>query len=194
MKKRAKRDRIIIVCNGSETEKNYLDFFKRSIEKKKNGVLTIEIVPMGRHSEPSNVVHRALELKNTMDPSTINSVWSVIDIDDFVDVSLAQQMADKNHIHLVYSNRSIEFWFLCHFIETTKSLTQKQLIHELKKYVHDYDKTHCYGEAFYPQCKKAINNAKIGHQSFCKNKVPIHQACSSTSIYRLIEYLLERFK
>jgi TRAP-type C4-dicarboxylate transport system substrate-binding protein len=58
-----KRNRIIIVTNGEKTERLYLEYFKKRIESKKNGELTLDITPMGSKSEPIRIVERAIEIK-----------------------------------------------------------------------------------------------------------------------------------
>lgn len=62
-----RRDKLIIVTNGEKTEKLYFEYFKKRIETKKNGNLTLDITPMGSQSDPIRIVKRAIDLKNKSD-------------------------------------------------------------------------------------------------------------------------------
>lgn len=188
-----RRDTIIIVTNGDVTEKLYLDYFKRKIEAKKNGNLTLDIIPLGSKSEPKRVVKRAITLKKAFDPDSLHSVWAIIEKDNFDDFQEAIELGASNNIKIAYSNISIEYWFLCHFEFKTAVLSVNQLKEELtRKLKRKYEKNLDLNKKLIPNTSKAIQYAKAGHQIHIKNNNSPEQACSSTTIYQLIENLSKR--
>ena len=188
-----RRDRIIIVTNGEVTEKLYLDYFKRKIEAKKNGNLTLDIISLGSKSEPRRIIKRAIELRKKFDPDSLHSVWAIIEKDNFDDFQEAIELGASNKIKVAYSNISIEYWFLCHFEFTTAVLSVDQLKKELtRKLKRKYEKNLDLNKKLIPNTSKAIQYAKAGHQIHIRNNNSPEQACSCTTIYELIDNLNKR--
>jgi hypothetical protein len=188
-----RRDRIIIVTNGDKTERLYFDYFKRRIEQKKNGQITLDIVPMGQKSEPVRIVERAIQLKQEADSETLHRVWAVIEKDDFQDFSAAIKLGEEAGVSVVYSNKAIEYWFLLHFKFYTRCFTVKELISELDKAANiKYSKNTDVTKLLSAKTKTAISNAKTGHQFHRRNGNNPELACSSTTVYKLINDLFAR--
>jgi hypothetical protein len=188
-----RRDKLIIVTNGEKTEKLYLEYFKKQIEKKKNGDLTLDITPMGSKSEPTRIVNRAIELKKNSDLESLHSVWAIIEKDSFDDFQSAIKLGNDNGVKVVYSNVSIEYWFYCHFKLKTRALTVSDLKDELTKELKfKYSKSIDINKKLIPKTKKAIQLARTSHQIHKRDKKTEEDACSSTTVYVLIEDLFKR--
>lgn len=190
-----KRDKLIIVTNGEKTEKLYFEHFKKKIEAKKNGDITLAIVPMGSKSDPLKIVNEAINQKNQSNQESLHSVWAVVEKDDFTDFQEAIILGKKNDIKVVYSNIAIEYWFYCHFKMKTKEFSvsdlSKLLTEELKV---EYKKNVDITPKIFSKTKKAITNAKTSHQLHKKDGKLEENSCSSTNIYVLMENLLKRIE
>lgn len=104
---------ILIVCEGTETEKRY---FESLINHEKLSSVNIQICP-GKGSDPKSVVETAL---NIMDEQSkyldFDEMYCVIDRDVHNTFDEAKQLAKSNNIQLIISYPSFEYWYLCHFI------------------------------------------------------------------------------
>lgn len=104
---------VLIVCEGTETEKRY---FESLINHEKLSSVNIQICP-GKGSDPKSVVETAL---NIMDEQSkyldFDEMYCVIDRDTHKTFDEAKQLAKSNNIQLIISYPSFEYWYLCHFI------------------------------------------------------------------------------
>jgi hypothetical protein len=112
---------ILVVCEGKNTEPQYIDGFRRHV---RNPRVDIEIAPST--GVPRTLVQVAKEKKENAeeeanrqrDPNlAYDSVWCVFDIDDHPKVGEAKEMARDNNIKLAISNPCFELWLLLHFRE-----------------------------------------------------------------------------
>lgn len=123
----------------------------------------------------------------------MHSVWAIIEKDDFDEFQSAIEMGKKNGIKVVYSNIAIEYWFYCHFKLKTRAFTVLELKQELTKELKtQYKKNLDFNKKLLPKTKKAIQWAKAGHQIHNRDGRNAERACSSTTIYTLIEDLFKR--
>jgi hypothetical protein len=135
---------ILIVCEGTRTEPEYLFGFARAC---RNPRVRIEIAP--EHGVPKTLVETAKRRKRQSKASAkrekdenlaFDSVWCVFDIDDHPHVPDAIQMARDNGIQLAVSNPAFELWLLLHFRENPGMQTRDSLRQMLKGFVPGYDK------------------------------------------------------
>ena len=114
-------ERYYIFCDGEQTEPNYFEGFKKSIEQNPIYKNKIHINIEGLGKETKRVICDAQ--KHIQDNKVKNAqVWCVYDKDsfpesDFNDVSeIARNLTDANHSYNVaWSNQCIEYWFILHF-------------------------------------------------------------------------------
>ncbi len=114
------RKRILIVCEGEETEPNYFESFKRFLPK---NIIQVDII--GEGDNTINIVNIAIEERKKMYEKSIKShyyqkydeVWAVFDKDSFQDRRFndAIKLAERENIRCAYSNEAFELWYLLHF-------------------------------------------------------------------------------
>lgn len=99
------RQRILIVCEGKNTEPSYFKQFR---------LTSGEIIAVGAGCETIRVVERAEEESQK---EQFDQVWVVFDKDDFdaEDFNAAIGRAQKNGFGVAYSNQAFEYWLILHF-------------------------------------------------------------------------------
>lgn len=104
------RQRILIVCEGENTEPSYFRKFKLS---------NATIKPIGEGYNTISLVERALELAKH---ESYDQVWCVFDADPKPDnptqaqnFNAAIQLAQRNKFGVAYSNQAFEYWLILHF-------------------------------------------------------------------------------
>lgn len=102
---RLERPRILIVCEGMNTEPSYFRQFR---------LTSAEIVPLGAGCDTIRVVERA---QNEYQKSNYDQVWVVFDKDDFPAQNFdnAVFMAEGLGFGVAYSNQAFEYWLILHF-------------------------------------------------------------------------------
>ena len=138
------KPRILVVCEGTNTEPQYLIGFKNSCQNPRVRVL---IHP--KHGVPKTLVELAKDEKKRSEKAAkregdenlkFDSVWAVFDVDDHPHIPDAIQMARDNKIELAISNPSFELWLLLHFRESPGMKNRKSVNRLLKTYLQNYDK------------------------------------------------------
>lgn len=104
---REERQKILIVCEGVNTEPSYFSHFKApnaDIEIVGEGKNTKSLVKSAR-----KLVHQAKE--------PYDQIWIVMDKDDFPAENFdnAIMMAEADGFHVAYANQAFEYWLLLHF-------------------------------------------------------------------------------
>lgn len=105
------RGRILIVCEGKETEPNYFSSFPK--------MDNVSVVTAGGKGSPSQVVKKAMELRDKAKQSPYDAVWAVFDKDNFTDFKTAIDTAHREDIGCAWSNEAFELWFIYHFERLT---------------------------------------------------------------------------
>lgn len=97
--------KILIVCEGKNTEPSYFEQFKLASAK---------IVVLGKGNNTISLVKQAQQLNEKDDYA---QVWCVFDRDDFPaqDFNNAIAMAASSGFGVAYSNQSFEYWLILHF-------------------------------------------------------------------------------
>ncbi len=136
----AERPKILIVCEGENTEKDYFEMLKRFF--KLYNTLTIKIVGEGNNT--LNLVKKAKKL-NQQDE--YEQVWCVFDKDDFPNKNFneAIQIAESLGFEVAYSNQAFEYWLLLHFENHLGNPIHRDLYYDrinnyLKESKLEYDK------------------------------------------------------
>ena len=116
--KRKPNKRILILCEGKETEPNYFKGLKQdTYHRNKLAALRIELYDSGKNTGKELVVE-AKYLKKTAnaEKNPYDAIWIVIDRDGYTKHPQTFDQANANKINIAFSSISFEFWFLLHFI------------------------------------------------------------------------------
>lgn len=93
--------------------------------------------------------------------------------------------AQTNDIHLAISNPAFEFWFLLHFVDTTKVLTYaSQLRNDLGKYLPNYGKNVDYLSQLLGRTEGAIRHADKIQRTLVSGSDPYPHP--STTVHLLV--------
>lgn len=186
--------RFLIVCEDSKSAPNYFKALKKHFNLT---AASIQVADSGAHTQPNQVVGRAIEMKNAAsdDDGTepFDHVWCVIDGDFGKEkISRARLIAKANDIKLAISTQCFEFWVLLHFEECdTSHLKCDAVVRELRKrHLPKYAKGTCdFGEIVKSvpmACERAKRLRKPG---LVRGDLPeVHNPCSE--VYILVEAIL----
>lgn len=99
------KQKILIVCEGGNTEPSYFSKFKLS---------TAIIKTVGEGYNTITLVDRAMQLSKEDD---YDQVWCVFDKDDFPNENFNNAIfkAEKIGFNVAYSNQAFEYWLILHF-------------------------------------------------------------------------------
>ncbi len=141
---RAPRKKLLIVCEGANTEP---DYFKQFAEVHRDAIVDVDLAP--ERGVPLSVVREAKRLKNQAisaakregDPYLrYDSVWCVFDVDEHPNVPEALAMARRNGLKVAVSNPCFELWLILHLRETPGMIHRHSAQAMLKTFLPGYDK------------------------------------------------------
>jgi hypothetical protein len=141
---REPKQRILIVCEGEETERGY---FKAFQHEARNPRVHVEVA--SETGEPLQVVQIAVRLKEKAEGEARSQhdenlrwdeVWGVVDVDEHASLDKARQLALNNDIFLAISNPCFELWALLHFQEQRAHLERDKAQDALRRHLPGYDK------------------------------------------------------
>ena len=180
------RPRILIVCEGVQTEPNYFQGFRLTN-------IVLEVVPAG--AQHKTVVEKAIDLKT--EDGDYNEVWCVFDRDKHISGKDKQifndaiSLAAQNSIDIAYSNDAFELWYLLHFSYFDTAILRSDYITKLKKLLPGGYKKN--DPTMYKKLEDkmddAIKNAKRLHEGW--NGGEPEKSDPSTTVYKLVERLRE---
>ena len=135
---------ILVVCEGSVTEREYLDglrqhFASRLIKVEFDGgavPMTLAQMAVRRWAESS-----ASAKQHGDQFLRFDEVWCVFDVDDHPNVDAAKHIAVAAGIDLAISNPCFELWLLLHFADHSAYLSRQNARKKLKTHVPNYDKS-----------------------------------------------------
>lgn len=119
--KRKPKRRTLIVCEGKETEPNYLSQFRRRDDVTKYRQVTV--VP-GKGGSRQQVVHHAFKCSKR---AKFDEVFCVLDTErqdcpeTRDDIKRAIDLANANDVQLFWSNPCFEVWLIAHFQRTSRT-------------------------------------------------------------------------
>jgi len=137
--------RILIVCEGKQTEPNYFNKFREkllALKKYRTEDIVIDIIP-AKHPAAKHVFEDARQKKECITPR-YSEVWCVFDKDrnsDDVYNQLIAKKAKEENIHIAYSNPNFELWFLLHFDYCDSRLSGKDCEKKICNRMQGYSKT-----------------------------------------------------
>lgn len=142
---REPKKRVLVVCEGSKTEPDYLSQLSR---RSNTALIQLELVDTP-HTAPKKLVEVAVELKREIDkeskkakdsPAKRDEVWCVFDVDQHLFLKEAIDQAGANGVRIALSNPSIEVWFLLHLKECTGFLERDDARRRLEAELGTYAK------------------------------------------------------
>ncbi len=143
--KRKPKKRILILCEGGETEPNYFNGLKRDkAQRSRLAALRIEVYDSVKNTGRELVIEaKHLKTIARREKNPYDDVWVVIDRDGYTKHPQTFDQAKANKIKIAFSSISFEFWILLHYAYTTRSFSKADdLIRYLKSsHMADYDKT-----------------------------------------------------
>ncbi len=195
--KRKVNNRILILCEGKETEPRYFRGLKRDKSRKNRlSALRIEVYD-SRPNTPKELIKVAISLKKDAisENNPYDDIWVVIDKDGYTKHPQAFNQALANRINIAFSSISFEYWFLLHFIYTTKAFNKADdLIKHLKRnYMPNYQKTDDNYSLLRDSTATAIGNCSslIKNIQFELNQgKKIYELNPYTNVGELVEKLL----
>ena len=198
---RREKTRILIVCEGRETEPNYFRGLRDDKAIREWFVLEVR---KGRGGSPINAVQKAIEEieKATKRGEQFDEVWCVLDVEQTGHnprLIQARTLAGRHQISLALSNPCFECWLLAHFDRTARSFANSDhVIEQLNKFWRkstgqDYQKN---DERIYQRIsadtRTAIRNARSVREQHFKGIEDVVNCNSATEVYRLVERLLSK--
>jgi len=193
------KTRILIVCEGRETEPNYFRGFRDEEAARQNFSV---VVQKGKGGFCLAVVQQAIAEKEKAAArgENFDEVWCVFDVEQASQreqLSAAQTLAGKNEIQLALSNPCFEVWLLAHFIRTKKSFAGcDKVIKELNKhwrreFGQDYEKN---DEQLYARLasrtRAATDNARNVREQDWATSPDVADCNSVTTVHLLVGRLL----
>lgn len=177
--------RILIVCEGRETEPGYSQALKN--ERKLGAVVVIEGEKCG--SAPISVVDWAIEEKERAESvgKPYDEVWCVFDRDQHESFARAINKARDNGLQIAPSVPSFEFWILLHFCYTTRPFkTCDRLLKEIEPRCPGHSKSKMDWDSLRPNRETAKQHARrIAEQNINDTAHPN----PSTRVHELVEFL-----
>ncbi|MDM8539517.1 RloB family protein [Desulfococcaceae bacterium HSG9] len=162
--RRKPNKRILILCEGRETEPNYFKGLKHDkYHRNKLAALRIEIYDSNKNTG-KELVAEAKSLKKiaNAEKNSYDAIWIVIDKDGYTKHPQTFDQANANKINIAFSSISFEFWFLLHFTYTTKAFHKSADLerHLRFEYMQNYEKYDDNYSKLKDKTDQAIGNAK----------------------------------
>ena len=192
------RPRLLIACEGRETEPNYFDGLRQ--EPAVRDRFDVKVVP-GSGGDARTIVSAAIKARKKADDmgDSFSVVWCVLDVEGAANADIlrdALERAKREGFHVALSNPSFEVWLIAHFERTTRPFddSAKAEAHLSKAHWHNlcgrgYDK----GDAeLYVLLKDRIETAIERSEWVLSQCVPEPDCLncnSSTEVYSLARRL-----
>jgi hypothetical protein len=159
--------KIVIVCEGTETEPRYFRALRRTYR-----LSTLHIQIVKGKGAPINVVTEAIKQQNKLDDSR-DEVWCVFDVEVKANNPSFYAAVDKSgaaKLRLGVSNPAFEFWYLLHFKCTDRPFKNADdVIEELRKHIPHYDKSTPVFHQLQEKTSEAIENATQLRKRACES-------------------------
>lgn len=142
---RRTRARILIQCEGRDTEPNYLRGVRALPEVDKAFVVDVK---SGRGGDARAVVKAAIDAskKAEDEDEKYDNVWCVLDVEDTSRTDAlteALTLARREGIRVFLSNPSFEVWLLAHFERTTRHFADSGAVEAHLQHAHWRQHFHC---------------------------------------------------
>ena len=183
--------RVLIVCEGEQTEKNYFCGLRRTYR-----LPTLNVVSSESGRNAANILRDACKrfdkAMNNKEP--FSDVYCVFDRDDDQGANVSFQptinkISKLKNFHAIYSIPSFEFWLLLHFIYTRQCFaTPKHLLDCLEKAYPAYQKNQL---KLFDHLQENLDIA-LQHAACCEEEAKEYDEKNpSTQVHHLIHFLQE---
>jgi hypothetical protein len=139
--------KILIVCEGKNTEKSYFEQFRRVLRYSN---ITIEVIPAPtgikpRGTDPKTIVAKAkkIQVSEKQKGTPFTKVWCVFDHDPLpsnpkksVNFNNYIKKAESLGFGVAYSNQAFEYWLLLHFENHLGSLHRSSYYDKINGYLN----------------------------------------------------------
>lgn len=182
-------DRVLIVCEGEQTEPLYFEEFKHEYDLSSANVF---VTDASSGSDPVSIIKHAEKLykESQKENNAFDRVFCVFDKDQHGNYDTAVRMLSKDDSKFtaITSVPCFEYWFLLHFEYTTKSFhSASAVISYLKKHIPAYSKNNMrIFDTLNARLQIAIQNAEKADESAQKAGTDN----PSTKVVDLVNYLL----
>jgi hypothetical protein len=185
---REPKQRILIVCEGEETERGYFKSFQHEV---RNPRVHVEVA--GETGKPLEAVEIAVRLKKKAEGEARaqhdenlrwDEVWGVVDVDEHAHFDKARELAQKNDILLAISNPCFELWALLHFQEQRAHLEWKKAPVALRRHLPGYEKRLDFPK-LHTGYGDAVRRARVLDEEAQRQEAPGRNP--TTGVYRLTE-------
>ena len=182
--------RVLIVCEGSKTERNYFSDLATHY-RLSDGTVTV----VGLGETPERVVEEAKSRRyhESRAGDAYDKVFCVFDRDEHTGFERASTMARKSGFELARSWPCFEFWFLLHFRYTRMPFARSgsnspadACLHELKRHWPEYAKNL---EGLFQSLRNSLDDAKRHAIRVAREAKQEDEPNPSTEVYKLVDYL-----
>lgn len=171
------KETILIVCNGTETEPKYFNALKRHLGLRS---VTVRVA----RGDCRKCVQEAADGRDDYDQCWC--VWDTESLDSKDVVDEALRTAKQEKLNPAISNPAFEYWFLLHYRHTDRPFKDAAaVIHELRRYFPEYEKTADAYSVLKDCTDAAISNAESvlkAHRAASNYRFPN----PSTSVHKLV--------
>jgi hypothetical protein len=196
---RSEKTRILIVCEGKETEPNYFRGLRDEEAVRQKFSLEIR---KGKGGSCVAVVEQAFaEMEKAANRGeNFDEVWCVFDAEQAGQrdqVIQGRALARQHDIQLAISNPAFEVWLLAHFVRTRRAFADSEKViealnkHWRAEFGQAYEKN---DEQLYTrlkdQTRTAIDNARRVREQDWSSASDIVDCNSASDVYLLVEHLL----
>jgi hypothetical protein len=168
---RQPRRLILILCEGSETERNYFIALRQAYQEPlRVAGVQVKVIPGGEDcTDPGNLLASAKDesKKHDIDTNAGDRVWCVFDMEKRSYESLKTDIttAQNRGLYFAISNPAFEYWYLLHFVRTDRPFADaSELINELRKHLPHYNKNMAAFQCLGAQTSRALKNAEELHK------------------------------
>lgn len=179
----ARRQSVLILCEGFQTEPNYLSSVVRELG------LTAVSVPRDHDTDPLNLVRRAI--RALKEDKALSRAYVVFDRDNHGNFAAAVACAEQHPLYqarlfIIRSYASFEIWLLMHFERYRAPSTAEQALNRLRQYVPGFEKgdAACMDDLLV-RLETAIDNADLA----LADAVLVQEMNPSTEMQKLVRYL-----
>ncbi len=195
-RRRRKKTRILIACEGRETERCYFDQLKRDDRVADLFAVTVKACAGGSREQ---IARRAVDRKK--DPSSdFDEYWCVMDVEGpshRESLAKALKLLAEHEIRPCLSNPAFEVWFLAHFEKTAQAFGDgdKAVVrldkHWNSRFGGNYGKS---DDQAYRRLsdltQTALEHARWVREVHHEESSKTCDCNSSTEVYQLVAYLL----
>ena len=188
--RRASYDRVLIVCEGKQTESSY---FHGLVDRYR--LSTANIVIIGSGSDPRSTVREAKRLRRVESRygEKYDKVYCVFDRDEHTTFNTASDEARASGVELARSWPCFEFWIRLHFDFSRQPYTRsggksaaQNCIDEVSRLLPGYSKR---APGIFDQLEDRLERAKVHAARALVDAKATGEFHPSTEVHELVEHL-----